>query len=77
MFSSTPEVLPLPTVDGAVTDNGNDVGGGVTNVTSFSSSMQPSEVINGNSAAAAQHNVLLNENPSQLNVYQQSTTVLL
>ncbi len=70
MFSSTPEVLPLPTVDGGSTDNGNDVGGGVTNVTSFSSSIQPSEVINANSAAA-QHNVLLNENPSRLNVYQQ------
>jgi proton-translocating NADH-quinone oxidoreductase chain M len=72
MFSSTPEVLPLPTVDGGSTGNGNDGGEGVTNVTSFSSSMQPSEVINANSAAAQLHNVLLNENPSRLNVYQQS-----
>jgi hypothetical protein len=70
MFSSTPEVLPLPTVDGGNTGNGNDVDEVATNVTSFSSSMQPSEVINANSAAA-QHNVLLNENPSRLNVYQQ------
>jgi hypothetical protein len=63
MFSRTPAVLPLPTADGSGAEGG-------TNVTSFSSSMQPSEVINANSAAA-QHNVLLNENPSRLNVYQQ------
>ena len=72
MFSSTPEVLPLPTAEGGSTGNGNDGGEGVTNVTSSSSFMQPSQVINANSAAAQLHNVLLNENPSRLNVYQQS-----
>jgi NADH-quinone oxidoreductase subunit M len=72
MFSSTPEVLPLPAPDGGSTGNGNDGGEGVTNVTSYSSSMKPNEVINANSAAAQLHNVLLIENPSRLNVYQQS-----
>jgi proton-translocating NADH-quinone oxidoreductase chain M len=72
MFSNTPEVLPLPTADGGTAVNGNGGGGEeVTNVTS-SSFMQPSQILDANSAAAQLHNVLLNENPSRQNVYHQS-----
>jgi hypothetical protein len=43
----------------------------VTNVTSSSSTTQPSQDANGNNAAKLQ-NVLLNENPSQANMLHQS-----
>jgi proton-translocating NADH-quinone oxidoreductase chain M len=70
MFSSTPEVLPLPTAEGG--SDGSGGGEGATNVTS-SSSMQRSQVSNGDYAAAAQlHNVFLNENLGQVSVPQQS-----
>lgn len=71
MFSSTPEVLPLPTADGSGAGNSDGGAEGGTNVTS-SSSTQPSQVADAISAYAELHNVLLNENPNRLNVYQQS-----
>jgi proton-translocating NADH-quinone oxidoreductase chain M len=69
MFSSTPEVLPLPAEEGG--GSGGNGSGGVTNVTSSSSTTQPSQDANGNNAAKLQ-NVLLNENPSQANMLHQS-----
>jgi formate hydrogenlyase subunit 3/multisubunit Na+/H+ antiporter MnhD subunit len=72
MFSNTPEVLPLPNADGGTAVNGNGGGGdGVTNLTS-TSLMQPSQILDANSAAAQLHNVLLNENPSLQGVYHHS-----
>ena len=71
MFSNTPEVLPLPTADGSGAGNSDGGAEGGTNVTS-SSSTQPSQVADAISAYAELHNVLLNENPNRLNVYQQS-----
>jgi proton-translocating NADH-quinone oxidoreductase chain M len=63
MFSSIPEVLPLPTTEGG--------SGSMTNVTS-SPTTQPSQVVNGNNGGAKLQYVLLNENPSQANVPRQS-----
>jgi proton-translocating NADH-quinone oxidoreductase chain M len=57
MFSSTPEVLPLPTAEA-----------GVTNETST----QLSQDINGNNDGAEPQKVFLEENPGQLAVFQQS-----
>jgi proton-translocating NADH-quinone oxidoreductase chain M len=66
MFSSTPEVLPLPTTEGG--GSGSSEGGGMTNVTST----QPSQGMNDHNDGAAQlHNVLLNENSGQANKVQQ------
>jgi NADH-quinone oxidoreductase subunit M len=57
MFSSTPEVLPLPTQEA-----------GVPNETSS----QLSQDVSGNNNGAEQQNVFLEENPGQLAVFQQS-----
>jgi len=57
MFSSTPEVLPLPTAEA-----------GVTNETST----QLSQDINGNNDGAELQKVFLEENPGQLAFFQQS-----
>lgn len=57
MFSSTPEVLPLPTAET-----------GVTNETSS----QLSQDVNGNNNGAELQKVFLEENPGQLAVLQQS-----
>jgi NADH-quinone oxidoreductase subunit M len=71
MFSSTPEVLSLPTADDSDAGNGDGDVEGVTNVTS-SSSTKPSQVADAINAYAELHNVILSENPNQLNLYQQS-----
>ena len=57
MFSSTPEVLPLPTQEA-----------GVPNETSS----QLSQDVSGNNNGAELQNVFLEENPGQLAVFQQS-----
>jgi proton-translocating NADH-quinone oxidoreductase chain M len=61
MFSSTPEVLPLPTSEG----------GGVANASSSQLSRNISGNDNENGAAKLQ-NVFLKDNPDQLEVFQQS-----
>jgi proton-translocating NADH-quinone oxidoreductase chain M len=61
MFSSTPEVLPLPTSEG----------GGVANASSSQLSRDISGNDNENGAAKLQ-NVFLKDNPDQLEVFQQS-----
>ncbi len=66
MFSSTPEVLPLPTTEGG--GSGSSEGSGVTNVTST----QPSQGMNDHNDGAQLHHVLLNENSGQPNMAQQS-----
>jgi proton-translocating NADH-quinone oxidoreductase chain M len=68
MFSSTPEVLPLPTTGGGGSGSSSE-GEGMTNVT-FT---HPSQGMNDHNDGAAQlHNVLLNENSGQPNMEQQS-----
>jgi hypothetical protein len=57
MFSSTPEVLPLPTTEA-----------GLPNETSS----QLSQDVSGNNNGAELQNVFLEENPGQLAVFQQS-----
>ena len=68
MFSGTPEVLPLPTADG----NSN---GGTVNLTS-SSHLQPSQDVKSSNSDvdddATLRNVLLTENPDNVNVLQKS-----
>jgi proton-translocating NADH-quinone oxidoreductase chain M len=66
MFSSTPEVLPLPTTESG--GSGSSEGGGMTNVTST----QPSQGMNDHNDGAQLKNVLLNENSGQPNIAQQS-----
>ncbi len=64
MFSSTPEVLPLPTAE----DGG--VAGRATNATS---SAEPSQDVNVNANNGAQlQNVLLDETPGHINVQDKS-----
>jgi proton-translocating NADH-quinone oxidoreductase chain M len=63
MFSSTPEVLPLPSADGSS-------GSQVTNLTS-SSSTQQTQNVNGNNDAQLQ-NVLLNGDPRHTSVLHRS-----
>jgi proton-translocating NADH-quinone oxidoreductase chain M len=68
MFSSTPEVLPLPTTGGGGSGSSSE-SEGMTNVT-FT---HPSQGMNDHNDGAAQlHNVLLNENSGQPNMEQQS-----
>jgi hypothetical protein len=57
MFSTTPEVLPLPTTEA-----------GLPNETSS----QLSQDVSGNNNGAELQNVFLEENPGQLAVFQQS-----
>jgi proton-translocating NADH-quinone oxidoreductase chain M len=79
MFSGTPEVLQLPT-----TTEGGRSAGEVTNMTSSSLSssspsitVQPSlHNVNGNNGEANLPNVLLNKNPSQVNMAQQQQSLL-
>jgi NADH-quinone oxidoreductase subunit M len=56
MFSSTPEVLPLPTQEALPNET----------------SSQLSQDVSGNNNGAEQQNVFLEENPGQLAVFQQS-----
>jgi NADH-quinone oxidoreductase subunit M len=57
MFSSTPEVLPLPTQEAALPNE---------------TSSQLSQDVSGNNNGAELQNVFLEENPGQLAVFQQS-----
>jgi proton-translocating NADH-quinone oxidoreductase chain M len=68
MFSSTPEVLPLPTTGGGGSGSSSE-GEGMTNVTFTHSSQGMND---HNDGAAQLHNVLLNENSGQPNMEQQS-----
>lgn len=75
MFSGTPEVLQLPT-----TTEGGRSAGEVTNMT-ISSSTSPTAPpnlhnVNGNNGEANLPNVLLNKNPSQVNMEQQQQSLL-
>lgn len=78
MFSSTPEVVSLPSADGTSSSSGS--GGssseGMTNVTYSSSSASSSSIYSNHGTndydGERLHNVLLIENPSQVNLQQQS-----
>jgi len=64
MFSSTPEVIPLPTAED---------GGGAGRATNATSSAEPSQNVNVNANNGVQlQNVLLNENPGHINMQEKS-----
>ena len=71
MFASTPEVVSLPSTEGGSSGSSSSSKEGMTNVT-FSSSTYSNHGTNVYDDVDKLHNVLLIENPSQVNLQQQS-----